>query len=63
MIRLEVQPYCQDCLGFESSVTSPMRIPGVDDPTALTDTIIQCKWAKRCANIQKYLERKMKNGQ
>ena len=63
MIRLEVQPYCQDCLNFEPSVTRPMRIPGVDDPAALTDTIVRCEWAKRCANIQKYLESKMKNGQ
>lgn len=61
MIRLEVQRYCSDCHDFEPDVTKPERLYR-DDHLNLcqTDTIVQCRYAKRCEAIKRYLERKTK---
>lgn len=55
-IRLEVQDYCADCLDFEPDVTKPQRARTEDGEVVLqTDTIVECKYAKRCTAIKRYL--------
>ena len=57
MIRVDVEDYCQECLEFTPDVTSPIRIDSDDNKTPVfTDTVIQCKYRKRCANIVRYLK-------
>ena len=64
MIRLVVEGYCQDCLDFTPDVANPMTACGVDfdgEPKVLhTDTVVRCKYRKRCAGIKRYLERQLK---
>lgn len=56
MIRLEVQYYCGDCHDFEPDVTKPEKYRDTHLNLCQTDTIIQCKYAKRCEAIKRYLE-------
>lgn len=60
MIRLEVEDYCQDCMDFSADVTNPQRVRRGDGELYLGDTIIQCAYRKRCANLKRYLERQLK---
>ncbi len=62
-IKLEVRPYCSTCLDFEPDVTKPERstlysrdVPMYD---ALTDTIVKCKYANRCANLVRHLTKQI----
>lgn len=68
-IKLEVRPYCSTCLDFEPDVTKPERstlmmsvslysrdVPAYD---ALTDTIVKCKYANRCANLVRHLTKQI----
>ena len=57
MIRIDVEGYCHGCLDFEADVTKPARI--TDD--TWSDTVIQCKYRKRCSGIKRYLETKVKD--
>lgn len=61
MIRVEVEEYCHSCLDFSPSVTPPHRerCDG-GDGQRMTDTIIECKNRRRCANIKRYLEQQTK---
>lgn len=66
-IRLEVQEYCSECLDFTPDITKPERSTAYNDRNEVvysqqTDTIVACKYAKRCENIKKYLSRQMKGG-
>lgn len=60
-IRLDVQPYCSNCLDFEADVMKPERVNlySRDTPVygTLGDTIIRCKHANRCSNLVRYLNR------
>lgn len=62
-IKLEVKEYCSECCDFTADVTAPERIatPYNEDwmTEKLTDTIVRCKNAKRCANLVRYLEKKV----
>lgn len=64
MIKLEVQPYCCDCLDFEPSVKEPqlirVNLVGEEAEATHTDTIIRCKNARRCKSLVRYLEKQMK---
>lgn len=60
MIRLAVEPYCEDCLVFDPDVDSPQKMYCGDDLVSQTDTIIRCSHRYRCAGIKRYLEREMK---
>ena len=57
MIKLNVEGYCQMCLDFYPDVIPPTRT--TDDENVLTDTIVQCKYRKRCAGIKRYLEHQL----
>lgn len=55
-ITLKVQDYCADCFDFEPNVTKPQR--AYDDNGEVfyqTDTLVECKYAKRCEAIKRYL--------
>ena len=56
MIKLVVEPYCQQCLDFSPDVTKPERVCY----DGYTDTIIQCEYRKRCAAIKRFLEQQSK---
>lgn len=57
MIRLEVQPYCQDCVGFEADVKKPEKIYGEDDIITMGDTVVRCTRRNTCESIKRYLEK------
>mgnify|MGYP006923207769 CR=1 FL=1 len=59
-IVLEVQPYCANCLDFDSEITKPTRIEHLDGEYIYGDTVVRCRYAKRCENIRKYLTRQKK---
>lgn len=65
-IRLEVQEYCSECWDFTPDVIKPERTVLYGNLEAYfteqTDTIVRCKYAKRCENIKKYLSRQTKGG-
>lgn len=64
MIRLEVEPYCQDCLDFEPDVTKPTRMYAADEVVgALGDTVVRCEYRNRCRAVKRYLEQQMKGEQ
>lgn len=69
MIKLEVQPYCEDCLVFEPDVEHPHKFYTVGatiiDPykVNLTDTVIRCTKRNTCAGIKRYLEKEMQKGE
>lgn len=61
-IRLEVKPYCDSCLDFDADVTKPEKTTlycDGSDPvlTIQLDTVVRCKYAKRCEAIKRYLEK------
>ena len=56
-IKIEVQPYCMECLDFEADVTKPNKVYTIDGEVVLGDTIVRCEYARRCENIMKYFER------
>lgn len=61
-IKLEVREYCSACLDFEPDVTKPERTFAFDNydiavKEIQTDTIIRCRYARRCENIKRFLER------
>lgn len=63
-IRLEVQPYCESCCDFEVDIIKPEKVTvyGADGPQDIavyhTDTIIRCRYNKRCEAIKRYLEKR-----
>ena len=60
MIRLDVEEYCQSCLDFTADVIAPNKSYLEDGEIILGDTIVLCKYRKRCAGIKRYLESKAK---
>ena len=58
-IRLDIQEYCADCFDFDPDVLKPERttILGNEIGTIVhkSDTIVRCKYAKRCEAIKRYL--------
>lgn len=51
MIRIDVEGYCHNCLDFEADVTKPGR----NTDNTWSDTVVQCKYRKRCSGIRRYL--------
>lgn len=60
MIRLDIQPYCLSCCDFEADVTKPEKVQTDYNTYVLTDTVVRCKYAKRCESIKRYLEQREK---
>ena len=65
-IDLTVEEYCSDCYDFEAEVIKPeRRLQRIDENTVVniqTNTIVRCKYAKRCENLRRYLEKQMNKG-
>ena len=61
MIRLDVEEYCQQCLDFHPDVIPAARGMTAEGEVVVTDTIIQCKYRKRCAGIERYLRQRAKD--
>lgn len=61
MIRVEVEEYCQHCLDFSPDVTNATRIPSGNDELILGDTVIRCEYRKRCAAIERFLKKQIKD--
>lgn len=57
MIRVDVQPYCDNCLGFEPSIERPQKYFADNQAVAQTDTIIHCKYKTRCEAMVQWLRR------
>lgn len=53
MINLCVEEYCQQCLDFAPDIIAPKRMMTEGGDIFWSDTIIQCKYHKRCAAIKK----------
>ena len=64
MIRVDVQPYCDSCCDFEPDITKPTKSSFATAFNEITvvqsDTIIRCKYAKRCESIKRYLDSQSK---
>lgn len=62
MITLDVKPYCQSCLDFEPDVEKPEKLYG-ESPNGesieyiISDTVIRCRYRKRCEAIKRYLDK------
>jgi hypothetical protein len=61
MIRVDVEEYCHECLDFNPDVSKAERVT-LGDEMSYTDTIIRCKYRKRCCGIRRFLEHQMKEG-
>lgn len=58
MIRLEVQEYCHDCSDFEPDVENPEKCYYLGSKEfIMTDTVVRCRYRKRCENLKRYLAR------
>ena len=64
MIKLDVRPYCEDCLMFEADVEQPARMYGCDGNREAaiiqTDTIVRCSRRKLCEGLKRHLEKEMR---
>lgn len=57
MIRLEVEPYCHNCPGFEADVKRPEKLYYETGFVEMTDTVVHCAFRKRCSVMMQYLEK------
>lgn len=57
MIRLEVQEYCHACSDFEPDVEKPEKYYSLAEEVIMTDTVVRCRYRKRCENLKRYLAR------
>jgi hypothetical protein len=60
MILVKVEEYCNECLDFNADVIPPSRSHSEEGECTVGDTIIKCKYRKRCAAIRRFLEREIK---
>lgn len=69
MIKLEIEPYCEECMNFSPDVVKPEKsiLYGFNHNTgereevvSVSDTIIRCEGRRNCSNILRYLEKQMK---
>ena len=63
-IRLDVQPYCENCPGFEADVDKNKLEMLSDFKVAdvIHETTVRCKRRKTCEGIKRYLEKEMQRG-
>ena len=56
MIKLDVKPYCNDCPDFTPDVEAPVHYYADFDVVAASDTIVRCKYRKRCESMVRFLQ-------
>ena len=62
-IKLEVQPYCENCTIFDADVERPTKLYGNDLPVYQTATVIRCSRRNTCAGLMRYLEKELQKGE
>lgn len=62
MIRLEAQPYCQECMDFEAEVEKPTVLYTLGNQRYTSDTVIRCERRRHCEAIRKFLEKQKADG-
>lgn len=62
-IKLEIQPYCENCLVFAPDVEHPQKLCDHDYVICLTDTVVRCSRRNTCAGLMRYLEKEMQKGE
>ena len=62
-IKLEVQPYCENCMIFDADVEKPSKLYGYDIPLYQTDTVIRCSRRNTCVGLMRYLEKELRKGE
>lgn len=61
MIRLEIKPYCENCMEFEADVEKPALIyADFSLYEQIGDTVIRCKHRTHCAWVMEYAEKRLK---
>ena len=64
MIKIDIQPYCEDCLMFEADVEKPARMyryDGIREAAIIqTDTVVRCSRRKLCEGLKRHLEKEMR---
>ena len=63
MIKLEVEPYCEDCLIFDAEVEHARKHYFEGDFVKISDTVVRCSRRCICAGIKKYLEKELSKGE
>ena len=58
-IKLEIQPYCENCMIFDADVERPTKLYGNDLPVHQTATVVRCSRRNTCAGIMRYLEKEL----
>lgn len=59
MIELKLEPYCQNCSGFEAETQRQILFSGADICEVMTTVL--CKNASKCARLYDYIQRNMPN--
>lgn len=62
-IKLEVQPYCENCVIFDADVERPTKLYSYNMTLCQTDTVVRCSRRNTCAGIKRYLEKEMQKGE
>ena len=63
MIKLDIQPYCEDCLMFDADVEAAHKVFNESiyiGDFRLTDTIVRCSRRKLCEGLKRHLEKEMR---
>ena len=63
MIKLDIQPYCEDCQIFEADVDEPIKMHSSNGEIILTDTVIRCTKRNLCHGLKRYLEKELQKGE
>lgn len=59
MIELDLKDYCHNCDGFEPVFVEGSSVYNDSGMISRETSYVRCRYAKRCANIEKYLTRAM----
>lgn len=63
MIQIDVRPYCESCCDFTPDVEHPTKLYADFEVYCQSDTIIRCKYRKRCENMVRYLQKQITKGE
>lgn len=62
-IKLEVQPYCENCTIFKADVDQPTKCYGDGMVFYQTDTIVRCSRRNLCAGLIRHFKKEMQKGE
>ena len=58
MIKLLVEPYCQDCDGFEPRVKKTEMLSNYNLCTT-SETYVSCEHSRKCARMYEHIKREV----